>query len=71
MKLYYATYILYGVQTITTASGSTLYVKAENKEEAKQKIFDYIRNHYSVQSIGYRVMETPDRYSFAIMTDWI
>ena len=66
MILYYATFLWCGIKTIDSASGSILYVKAENKEEAKGKIFDYIRRIYSVNSMGYEVMENPDKYAFSI-----
>ena len=69
MMVYYATFLWCGVKTIDSTFGSILHVKAENKEEARKKIFDYIREHYSVNSIGYKVMGNPDKYSFSIMTE--
>ena len=69
VKLYYATFLWCGVKTMETSFGSTLYVKADNKDEAREKIFDYIRKHYSVQSVGYKVMENPDKFNFAINTE--
>lgn len=57
MILYYATFNHWGFKIIETIFGDILYVKAENKEDAKQKIYDYIRRNYSVNSIGYKAME--------------
>lgn len=66
MKIWYASVIFYGVQLLTNAFGSMLLVKAENAEEAKRKIIEYLQVHCSVGTMGQLVAENPDRYHMTV-----